>query len=1192
MESGGMGAVREEVAGAAPESALAAVARRYQADQPAALLTGVQAIGRLLVEQHALDGRQGQRTVSFVSGYRGSPLGGLDRTLQAIPDARAAHGIHLVPGLNEELAATAVWGSQAPLPDGRLTHDGVVGVWYGKAPGVDRAGDAIRHGNMQGAHPRGGVLVLAGDDPSAKSSTLPCASERTLAAYNVPVLYPRSSEEVITLGLLGVAMSRASGLWIGMKIATDVADGLWSVSRSFGDVALQTPAIEWEGRPWRHVQAHAATLPWTRDAEEQLVGPRWRQLLAIAEANPLNVVELDPRRARLGIVAPGKTYDDLREALRLLRLEDRDLSRLGVRLLRLGMVHPLPPETIRRFAQGLETIVVVEEKRSFVETQLREILYGPAAPAVLGKLDREGRPLFAAYGALSPEAIAAALRRALPFAVAEARPPHGAAAPLDASRTSYFCSGCPHNRSTVVPEGSFAGAGIGCHAMALRMPQNAGRMTGITQMGGEGAQWIGQALFTPTGHIFQNLGDGTYFHSGQLAVQACIAAGVNITFKLLYNSAVAMTGGQPADGALPVPELTRKLTAEGVRKIIVCADEPRRYRADSGFSHITDVWPRERLEEAQLRLRDIPGVTVLIYDQVCAAESRRLRKRAVAPARTTRLVIQQAVCEGCGDCGVKSNCLSVQPVETEFGRKTRIDHASCNLDYSCLDGECPSFLAVELKDGKAERVRPDPPAAPEPKRTAAPASLLLAGIGGTGVVTVNQVLAAAAQADGLEVAGLDQTGLSQKAGPVSSHLRISPASFGGNRLTPQSATAYLAFDALVGAQPDLLTYADPAQTVAVVSTSRTATGAEVRFADERAPEVEGLIARIGARTQRCATLDTVALAQQLFGSPATANMLLTGLAYQLGALPMSAASIEAAIATNGVAVADNVAAFRWGRALAVDPELAERLAPPRPPAPADGAALLQGSELAGETRRLAGLRAAHLEAYQSRDAAHAYLAAVEAAWAAERRLGRRTAFSEGVARGLHRLWAYKDEYEVARLLTDASTLAQVEAELGPVQRISFRLRPPALRNFGLRRKVALGPAWRPLLKGLAALKGLRGTPLDLFGRDPVRQLERALLRDGQAMVRTLTEALTSETYDRAVAAVSAIELVRGFETVKARGARAYLARLEAILPAGPMPEPRREALTLLDHIEAQAAQPRAGPTEASELAATLPPFHT
>jgi indolepyruvate ferredoxin oxidoreductase len=925
-----------------------------------------------------------------------------------------------------------------------------------------------------------------------------------------------------------------------------VADGVYTLDGA-PEVPITVPELEWDGRPWEYRQIPMLVPPASLEAEAQMYGPRWAMLREFLAANPINTVEDAAPGARIGIVAGGKAFTDLRQALRDLGVADG-----AVRLLKLGMIHPLDRAQLREFAAGLETVLVVEEKSPFVESAVRDVLYGLAdAPAVIGSADENGAPLVPVAGELTAGALTGPLRRVLgelaPAPAARREPPKLELLPV--ARTPYFCSGCPHNRSTVVPEGAVAGGGIGCHAMVALTHRESSEVTSITQMGGEGAQWIGQSPFTTAGHMFQNMGDGTFAHSGQLAVQACVAAGVTITYKLLYNRAVAMTGGQDAEGGLEVPELAAKLLAEGVTRIIVCADEPERFRALTPLPRGVDLWHRDRLDEAQQVLGSTEGVTVLVYDQRCAAESRRLRKRGAIPVRATRVVINEAVCEGCGDCGVKSNCLSVQPVDTEFGRKTRIDQTSCNTDYSCLAGDCPSFVTVEApaRSAASRPERREPPVVPD-VTSRREGDVFLAGIGGTGIVTVNQVLGSAAIRDGLAVHGVDQTGLSQKAGPVVSHLRIAAdeAALGpANRVGSAQAACYLAFDVLVGADGKYLTYASPDTTTAVVSTSPVPTGTMVRDATVTAPDVDGLVARIAGTSREVVQLDAQAAAQALFGDTMPANLLLVGAAYQSGALPLSAAAIEWAIELNGVAVAANTAAFRWGRVAVADPE-AFAAATPRPAAVATAPRLpasITLAELAGETRRLVEVRAAQLVGYQGERTARRYVADVVAVWRAEQRVGSGTAFSEAVARGLHRLTAYKDEYEVARLLTDPAFEAALAAEVPGGAKLRYRLHPPILKALGRDRKIAFGPWMKPVLTQLARGKVLRGTPLDPFGRTEIRKLERELRDEYRAMVLRLAAGLTPESYESAAAAAEAAELVRGYEDVKLAGVARYRARL-------------------------------------------------
>ncbi|MFF5033956.1 indolepyruvate ferredoxin oxidoreductase family protein [Nocardia salmonicida] len=1130
------------------------LADRYRSGAGPVLLTGVQAIARLMVEQHVRDIRAGRRVATFVSGYQGSPLGGVDKMLLGMPEVLTEHDITFVPGFNEELAATSVWGSQAELPAGQPTHDGVVGVWYGKGPGVDRATDAIRHANMYGVNPRGGVLLLVGDDPASKSSTVPAVSERSLAAMGVPVLFPRNAEEIITLGMQGIALSRASGCVVALKIVADVADGAWTVDAGVADLAVTVPEVHWEGRPFVYRQRPMAAPTDSVLAEADLYGPRWATVHAYGAANALDVIEVDPAEATVGIAATGTTFDAVRQALLDLGVDDATMHRAGIRLLRIGMPYPLGSAALTEFARGLEQLIVVEDKTAFIETQVREILYGTTdAPQVLGKQDERGARLMPVDGELTAGRLLAPLRRVLRGRVElkRAAPPALPLEVLSAKRTPYFCSGCPHNRSTALPDGSIGGGGIGCHTLVTMSGRTDSAVTGLTQMGGEGSQWIGQAPFTDVPHLFQNIGDGTFFHSGQLAVQACVAAKVNITYKLLWNEVVAMTGAQDVEGGITVAQLTHKLTTEGVGQIIICADDPKRHHKRA-LAKGTLLWHRDRLDEAQRMLREIEGVTVLIYDQHCAADARRQRKRGTLPVRNTRVVINEAVCEGCGDCGAKSNCLSVQPVETEFGRKTRIDQTSCNTDYSCLDGDCPSFVTVEVdpEKGKAEpRKTIEPPAVTDPAVDAPQRTqnVLIAGIGGTGIVTVNQVLATAALRAGYEVESLDQIGLSQKAGPVLSHLRFSATELEpANRLTPGSADCLLAVDLLTATDPKYLQYGDAASTTAVASTSQTPTGDMVFDKSVAYPATETLLERLATVTNSISHFDALAAALTLFGNTAAANFLIVGAAVQTGGLRLPVAAIEEAIGINGVAVNATIAAFRWGRVAVADPAAfaaAVETGRPRRTQPVAPAELLAHTSFEGEVRRLVELRAAQLIGYQNAKVARRYLETVESVWAAERSVTERTEFSEAVARGLFKFTAYKDEYEVARLLVDPDFLADVQAQVPGGEKLTYKLHPPMLRALGRDKKIGLRPKSHVALKVLAKGKFLRGTMLDPFGYAHVRKVERELLAHYTDMVRRLADGLTTENYDTATAAAALTDVVRGYEDIKLGNVELYRAGL-------------------------------------------------
>ncbi|HEX5504212.1 MAG TPA: indolepyruvate ferredoxin oxidoreductase family protein, partial [Thermomicrobiales bacterium] len=930
---------------------------KYAAEAGRIYLTGIQALVRLSLDQHRADRRRGLRTATFIAGYRGSPLGGLDQELARQGRRLAEHHVVHQPALNEELGATAVFGSQlaGTLPGAK--YDGVLGMWYGKAPGVDRTMDAFRHANLAGIGRNGGVLALGGDDPNSKSSTIPSASEVAFYDALMPVLYPGNVQEVLDLGLHGFMLSRAAGVWVGMKIVTNVADSSGTAEVAPERVAPVIPTVDLDGRPYLPAIDPRLLPPYNLELERTLHYARLELARRYARENNLNRILAPAPGAWLGIMAAGKTYYDVRQALDGLGLDEEALARYGVRLLHVGMLFPLEPEVVREFARGLEELLVVEEKRPFLELFAREILYAaPDRPAIVGKADEAGRPLLPSNGELDADriarVIAARLGRKVAVPSAEARiayldgrqrpvatlpvlPPGTAAEPAAPVRTPYYCSGCPHNRSTQAPAGSLVGAGIGCHTLAMLMdPARYGDIAGLTQMGGEGAQWVGMAPFTAAGHLFQNIGDGTFFHSGGLAVNFAVAAGVNITYKLLYNSAVAMTGGQDAIGALPIPALTERLAVEGVRRIIITTEEPDRYRGVRLPANTT-VWHRDRLPEAHEALAATPGVTVLLHDGQCATEKRRLRKRGKLAEPATRVVIDERVCEGCGDCGRRSNCLSVIPVATEFGRKTRIHQSSCNKDYSCLLGDCPAFLTVTAKDEGRERPRhpiPAPPAdlpAPAPRVPADRFAVRMLGIGGTGVVTVSQILGAAATLDGLAVWGLDQTGLAQKGGAVVSDLTFSreppktPLGAGvpAPKIAAGGADLYLGFDLLVANEAAQLAAADPARTIAVVSTSQTPTGKMV--SDPRAgfPESRGILAKIAraSRAEHNVALDATGAAQALCGDHLPANLLLVGAAYQAGALPLAADAIERAIELNGVGVASNLAAFRWGRAAVAAP---------------------------------------------------------------------------------------------------------------------------------------------------------------------------------------------------------------------------------------------------------------------------------
>jgi indolepyruvate ferredoxin oxidoreductase len=1125
---------------------------RYLRQDGTIFLTGIQALVRMLLDRARHDERAGLRTAAYVSGYEGSPLAGYDLELARQAGLLREHRVTHQPGVNEELAATAVSGTQLigrpgePGGVGDAIYDGVTGVWYGKAPGLDRATDALRHANLIGAAPTGGAVALVGDDPAAKSSTVPCSSELALADLGLPTFYPADAAEVLLHGLHAVELSRASGLWSAIKVGTAVADG--AATADVAETTWQPPDLR-HGLPgglvaYRHRPSARLLGPELAELERGQQLTRLPIALEYIRRSGLNTISgAGHRRARIGLVAAGKTYLDLRQALDTLGLTDLDAH--GIRLLRLGVIFPLEPTVVAEFADGLDEIVVVEDKRPFIEDAVKSVLYGrPGAPAVHGKRGRDGSPLLRAYGELDSDAVAAGLARHLePTGIAMTVPAtrrERVMLPL-APRTPYFCSGCPHNSSTKVAPGTLVGGGIGCHAMVLLMPEaQVGSVTGLSQMGGEGAQWIGLAPFVAQKHFVQNIGDGTFTHSGSLAIRAAVAAGVNITFKLLRNSAVAMTGGQQAMGELPLDRLLALLAAEGVRKVVVTSDDPARLRRQLGRR--ADVRHRDDVLDVQRELAAIEGVTVLVHDQECAAEKRRKRRRGKAQAPAQRVLINERVCEGCGDCGAKSNCLSVQPIATEFGRKTAINQSSCNLDFSCLAGDCPSFLSITPASASASaaRARPgqveqvDAPAEPAALFDADGFALRITGVGGTGVVTIAQILATAAAAEGRQVRTLDQTGLAQKGGAVVSDLKIGTGPFAhAAKLADGECDLYLGCDSLVATDGGNLRVADAGRTVAVVSTTEVPTGQMVVNTGQRFPAKGQVMSAVEGSVASARFLDAAALARRLFDDEQYANMILVGVAYQAGALPIGAAAIEHAIRLNGVATGANIAAFRRGRLSVSGP------APEEP----DEEQRQRQTSLA----QLLAVRVPELAAYQDTAYADAYAEFVESVRAREADVTGGDLLARTVAANLFKLAAYKDEYEVARLSLDPALTERIERQFGRGARYAYRLHPPVLRALGMQRKIGLGPWFRPAFAALVAMRRLRGTALDPFGRTEVRREERALPAEYREVITRLAEVLTAGNHAQAVEIAGLPDLVRGYEDVKLRTVRAYRARMTELL---------------------------------------------
>jgi indolepyruvate ferredoxin oxidoreductase len=1118
---------------------------RYQSTEGEVLVTGIQALARLPFDQIRADRKAGWKTGAYVSGYQGSPLGGFDRELLNNKALLDEFGVVHWPGINEELAATSVAGSQlvSTMKDAKV--EGVAGYWYGKAPGLERGADAIRHAIFAGTAPKGGVLALIGDDPACKSSTVPSRSDNLVAALGFPLFDPGTMQDVLDLGRHGIEMSRVCGLWTGLKIVTNVADGSALAQVHPDRIKPVIPVLEIDGQPWHPLLSGFVSAPISLQQEAEIFGPRIELAARYIEANGINQEVVKSPTAWLTIIASGYTADLVLATLRVLGLDEDQAGDLGIRVLKLRALHPFDTKAIRAATRGVGTVLVVEDKRAYVETLVRDALYATnERPAVIGKVDANGARLVPDSGVLSVEALTEPLRRVLRTTISEerltpARRRGGLTLTVrdDAVRTPYFCSGCPHNTSTVVPEGSLVGIGIGCHGMVSTIGHpNRGEFTGITQMGGEGLHWVGMSPFVETPHMFQNLGDGTFFHSGQLAVQAAVSSGVSMTYKILYNSAVAMTGGQDATGMIPVPQVARKLMAEGVKEIIITTDEPEKYKGVKLAKGVT-VRHRDAILEAQEHLRTVPGVTVLIHDQQCAAEKRRDRKRGILPVPTTRVVIDHRVCEGCGDCGVKSNCLSLEPIETEYGRKTKIDQASCNLDRSCLKGDCPAFVTVTPAKGKRKSTAATgfaPLTEPTRLVPASGVTIRMPGIGGTGVVTISQILLAAAKIDGLRASAVDQTGLSQKAGPVVSTVEMGDPS-------PGQIDLLLAFDLLTAINPPNVEGLDPKWSHVVASTTVTPTGRMIGKVATSALDISPYRTDLDSRSDPATNryLDAARLTIGLLGSALASNVFMLGVALQAGMLPLTSAALERAIELNGVAVEANKEAFTWGRRWAVDPAAVEKAAAGGHRTPADRSGLddLGSSELI----ELVAARRADLRDYQDATYADRYVELVRKCASAERAAGTDGSFTRTVAEQLFRVMAYKDEYEVARLLVEGQQRAE-DALGGPIESMSWNLHPPVLRSAGMKSKLKMGPWSKPGLAALAKGKRLRGTALDPFGRSEMRRTERQLVDEYRTLVESLLPTLSSDAA-RATHLAGLIDRVRGYETVKERNVAAYRTEL-------------------------------------------------
>ena len=1158
---------------------------KYSLDYGRAFMSGVQALVKLPMLQRQRDALQGKNTAGFISGYRGSPLGGYDQSLWKAAPYLKAQNIVFQPGVNEELAATALWGTQQLgfSPPGTNKFDGVFGIWYGKGPGVDRCADVFKHANMAGTTAWGGVIAVAGDDHVAKSSTAAHQSDHIFKACGLPVFFPATVQEILDLGVHAFAMSRFSGVWAGMKTIQEIVES--SATAMIDPERVNVVIPEFTMPPG------GVHIRWPDDAltqEARLFDYKWYAALAYIRANRLNYNAIEGPNDRFGLIASGKAYNDTRQALLDLGLDDAACRQIGIRLHKVGVVWPLEAQGTREFATGLREILVVEEKRQVIEYQLKEELYNwrnDVRPNVVGKFgDTDGdysggewsmpnptaNTLLRANADLTPAIIAKAIAQRLKklgvdgdmmaridaqLAILHAKETALQVLQVKAERQPWFCSGCPHNTSTKVPEGSRAMAGIGCHFMALWMDRST---AGFTQMGGEGVPWVGQQPFTVDQHIFANLGDGTYFHSGLLAIRQSIAAGVNITYKILYNDAVAMTGGQQV-GERPeghsVTQIAGSLLAEGAIKVVVVTDEPEKY-ADAKLAAGVAVYHRDALDTVQRGMREIKGTTAIIYDQTCATEKRRRRKRGTMVDPAKRVVINELVCEGCGDCGEQSNCMSVEPLETEFGRKRSINQSTCNKDISCVKGFCPSFVTVEggqlKKKAKSTTVRPEPaPGLPEPTlpTIAGAYGIVVAGVGGTGVITIGQLLGMAAHIEGKGIVTQDAAGLAQKGGATWSHVLIghSQEDIRTTRVAMAAADLILGCDPIVTAGKETMLRMRAGRTHVALNSHSTPTAAFVKNGNWANPAEQcaaDIAAAVGA--DAVGAFDADAAAVKLMGDSLYTNPMMLGYAWQMGWIPLERASLYRAIELNAVAVDNNKAAFEWGRQAAHDWAAVQKMFAP---------AQVVEFKKRGTLQDMLVKRVEFLTAYQNAAYAGEYQAFVNTVAAAEAPLGK-TVLAESVARYLFKLMAYKDEYEVARLHTDAAFHAKIAGMFEGDYKLNYHLAPPLIAKKNAKgelQKSQFGPSMLVAFKVLAKLKGLRGTALDIFGRTEERRTERALIGEYRASVQEALAGLTAANHALAVDIARVPERIKGFGHVKERNlkdARQHGAGLMQTLRSG------------------------------------------
>lgn len=1122
---------------------------KYRINKGRIFISGNQALTRLPLMQRQLDKRSGLKTAGFISGYRGSPLGNYDTALSQAKQLLAEHDIIFQPGVNEDLAATAIWGTQQldSLPEARV--DGVFSIWYGKGPGVDRSGDAFKHGNTNGVHKNGGVLVIYGDDHPGKSSTIAHQSEHALAANSMPSLYPSDVQDFIEFGLLAWALSRYSGLWVGMKTVNETVEQTATIDVDIDAFHVKNPGDGIFPEKGVHYRANEFN-----PQQDDILVTRYKLPLVhkFVRANHIDKITLDVQRRCLGIVTAGKAYKDVCQALQLLGIDAGRADDLGLSVYKVGCIWPLEPEGVKFFALGQQELLVVEEKKAFMEDQAAKILYHEQVrPRIVGKFDEHGQRLLPADVQLDTSQLALIIAgrllllgmedQGLQLKVMELQDSYSKTESYSSSflaRTAYFCSGCPHNRSTVVPEGSVSGTGIGCHTLAVNIRPNT---LMFAQMGAEGATWFGLSQFSKTKHIFQNMGDGTYYHSGLMAIRGAVAAKVNITYKILYNDAVAMTGGQAVDGPLSVADITYQVLHEGVKRCLLVTENPKAYKKDSGLATGVEVFHRDDLEAVQRQLREIEGCTVLIYEQTCAAEKRRRRKRQQLPDPPKRLFINDAVCEGCGDCSVQSNCVSLQPKETELGRKREIDQSSCNKDFSCVKGFCPSFVTVAGGQLKKPQVADLDSKLfenlPAPKIASLPTGgygVLVAGIGGTGVITVSAVLGMAAHLEGKTCSIFDMTGLSQKNGAVYSHLRIASNlhDITAARLGRGEADLILAFDMVAALSGDGLQALNGQRSSFVGNSHLTATGL-FQTQPDLVLDAEALQQHVRSIVgdKRSCFIEATALGLALFGDTIAANMFMVGCAVQLGLIPVAVAGIEKAIEMNGVAVQLNLQALRMGRVWVYQPQRIIAKLPTTLPANR-----LQGKD---SVKDVIKNRVELLSAYQNSRYASRYSVLVEKVAVADKHLFMSAQpLTLAVANNFAKLMSYKDEYEVARLYAGPDFTKKLRSQFEGNFSLKFNLAPPLFSKkdpiTGHLLKGEYGPWILPLFRLLAKFKYLRGTPMDIFGYTQERKMERGLIESYEQMIAELLSSLSADNYFYAVKLAQIPEQIRGFGHIKDR----------------------------------------------------------